>query len=391
MIAGRVVGIVSMVVLAAGTAACRKDQPRRGAAVDAAAAPGGAPEKARGAAAGSQADQDVEWMALGDEDVASRSGIALHECRAALAEGKGIRITVCDFIRQANSLPPRYRARFDSVERRKELLDEMISLAVLEQEAKRLGLDKTPEAEMHVERILADRMEARLRSELRARIRGEIEARDEVAYFEAHPDQFNRPELAGAAHIVAATEREAREIIAQLGAPGADSTLFAKLALEKSLDEETKARGGNLAFFTRPEVRSDLYRSVDPKIAETVFGMQNVGEIHPEPVRTDAGWHVIKLVGRRAAITRTIDQVRPMIRARIEEERLREAWERRLDEIRREVGVEVYPENLADVRPAPPSAEELRAAHEGRAGPGLDVQIPAPAPVSTSPSARRDR
>lgn len=239
---------------------------------------------------------------------------------------------------------------------------------------------------MTIERILAERMEAQIRADLRADVRAAITAEDEQAYYDAHPDEFSRPELASAAQIVVETEDAAREIIAMLRAPDAKPDLFAKLALERSIDEETKTRGGKLAFFTRPDVHSELYQSVDPSVSAAVFSMQNVGEIYPDPIRTEQGFHVLQLVGKRAAIVRTVDQVRPMIRSRIEDQRVREAWDRRLEEIKREVGVEEYPENLPDVRPRPPTPEEMQAAHDRRHGPGIDVQIPPMAPPVGAPA-----
>ena len=383
--------------IAAGSLGCRKDRPRSAEGDAGAATPTAVDEKAGGTAAPgtpATAPEDVDWMGIGNDEVARRSNITADECAIALADGQGVRITVCDFIREVNSLPGRYRARFDSLERRKELLDDMISMVVMEAEAKRLGLDQGAEAQMAVERILADKMEAKIRDELRAGIREAITDADVQQYYDGHQDQFSRPELASAAHIVVAQESRAREIIAQLTAPGTDPTTFAKVALEESTDQETRTRGGNLAFFTRPDVHSELYRSVDPAIATVVFEMQNVGQIHPEPIHTAAGWEVVKLMGKRAPIVRTLDQVRAMIRSRIEEERLEEAWKQRLTEIEAELGVELHPENLTDVRPNIPSQEELRALHDARMAPTEGVG-PVPSgrpevllpPVPTAPPA----
>lgn len=384
----RIVALAAALVAAAG-AGCRKDRPP----APPAAGDGGPSAEASGAAArtelGAPAPSEADWAGFSDEEVASRSGITLDECRLALAEGDGIRITVCDFIREVNGLPPRYRARFDSLERRKELLDDMISLAVMEQEAKRLGLDQDPETRFYVERMLADKMRTDLTAGLRKEIRQGITPADEEAYFAAHQDQFNRPELASAAHILVATEAEARELIARLTAPDADRNLFATLAAEKSLDNETKGRGGSLSYFTRPDVHSDRYPAVDPALAAVVFEMQNIGDIYPQPVRTTRGFHVLKLTGKRAAVVRTLDQVRPAVRVGIEEERFQAAWKRKLEEIQAQLGVELHPENLADVRPTLPSPEEMERAqhvHEppvppGPAG-GAVRTLPPPGPSS---------
>jgi peptidyl-prolyl cis-trans isomerase C len=395
----RTLALAACLLVGWAASGCRKSEqpPRAGGPADGSAAPtnaGGEPQQAKGAGGSSATSAVVEpepdWSGLTDEGIAQRSEITVDECRLALAEGDGFKITVCDFIREVNSLPPRYRARFDSLERRKELLEDMISLAVMEQEAKRLGYDRDPETEYYLERLLADKMEAQLKTELRQQIRQAISEEDQAAYFEAHRDQYNRPELASAAHILVATEQEAQELIAQLTAPDADRNLFAKLAAEKSLDAESKDRGGNLAYFTRPDVHSERFRSIDPAIAAVVFSMQNIGDIHPQPVRTAEGFHVLKLTGKRAAVVRTLEQVRPAVRVGIEEERFNEAWKAKLAELESQLGVELHPENLADVRPTPPSAEELAEMADSGHGvlpppPGGPVIPPGAMPGPTPP------
>ena len=184
------------------------------------------------------------------------------------------------------------------------------------------------------------------------------------------------PELASAAHILVATEAEAQSLIARLTAPDADRNLFATLAAERSLDAETKARGGSLSYFTRPDVHSDRYRAVDPALAAVVFEMQNIGDVYPQPVRTTQGFHVLKLTGKRAAVVRTLEQVRPAVRAGIEDERFKEAWQRKMQEIQGELGVELHPENLAEVRPQLPSPEELERLHHAHGAPASPGGLP---------------
>jgi peptidyl-prolyl cis-trans isomerase C len=384
----RRVVLVLALVAALGAGGCRRAQApsRRGSAGRGGDAP--AATSAAGGDRGKPLVQEAEpdWAGLSDEEVAQRSAITPEECRLPLAEGEGILITVCDFVREVNALPPRYRARYDSLERRKELLEDMISLAVMEQEAKRLGIDRAPETQYYVEKLLADRMEERLQRELRRQIQASITAQDEQAYYEAHREQYNRPELAQVAQIVVATEQEARDLIVQLAAPDAEPGLFDRLAAERSLDARTRDRGGRLAYFTRPDVSSDRYRPVDRAIAEAAFSMQRNGDVHPDPIQTSAGWHVLKLTGKRAAVTRSLDQVRSTVRSTLLDERFQAAWAEKLEQIVAEMGVEVHPENLGDVHPDVPSPDELRRLHDEAHGFFPPPPSPPPAPpVAPSP------
>lgn len=98
-----------------------------------------------------------------------------------------------------------------------------------------------------------------------------------------------------AAHILVATEDEAKAIRAELDA-GAD---FAEIAKAKSTDGAA-AEGGALGWFT-------LDLMVEP-FANAVAAMQ-VGEI-AGPVQTDYGWHLIMLSETRLAGVPTLDEVR---------------------------------------------------------------------------------
>ncbi len=89
-----------------------------------------------------------------------------------------------------------------------------------------------------------------------------------------------------ARHILVATEAEARQIIAELKKPGAD---FAAVAKAKSTDGSAR-EGGDLGFF----IKGDMV----PEFSAAAFALKP-GEITPEPVKTQFGWHVIKVEERR--------------------------------------------------------------------------------------------
>lgn len=88
-----------------------------------------------------------------------------------------------------------------------------------------------------------------------------------------------------ASHILVKTEREALAIIRRL-AKGAN---FAKLAKEKSTGP-TKVQGGDLGWFAK----GDMVKEFDA----IVFTLKT-GQVSPKPVRTQYGWHVIKVLAKR--------------------------------------------------------------------------------------------
>lgn len=98
--------------------------------------------------------------------------------------------------------------------------------------------------------------------------------------------KFKPEDEVRASHILVQTEAEAEDVIKQLKS----GTDFAKLATEKSKDTGSAKQGGDLGYFTK-EVMVKAF-------AEAAFTQKN-GEISEKPVKTDFGYHVIKVVDRR--------------------------------------------------------------------------------------------
>lgn len=109
-----------------------------------------------------------------------------------------------------------------------------------------------------------------------------------------------------AAHILVPTEEEAKSIKAALD-KGED---FAALASEKTQDPSGKGNGGDLGWF-------GLGMMVEP-FETAVTGMQP-GQVS-DPVQTQFGWHVIKLEEVRNASVPTLDEVRPEIEGKLQQE-----------------------------------------------------------------------
>lgn len=103
-----------------------------------------------------------------------------------------------------------------------------------------------------------------------------------------------------ARHILVEQEAEARAIIAQLRG-GAD---FAVVAREKSKDTGSGTEGGDLGFFTREQMVREF--------ADAAFTL-TPGTISTDPVRSQFGWHVIRVEEKRNRPAPTFEQVRPQI------------------------------------------------------------------------------
>lgn len=103
-----------------------------------------------------------------------------------------------------------------------------------------------------------------------------------------------------ARHILVKTEDAANDILKQLK-DGAD---FAKLATDKSEDKGSAKQGGDLGYFAHDAM-------VKP-FADAAFGMK-VGEVSDKPVKTDFGYHIIKVEDKRKSSAPPLAEVKDQI------------------------------------------------------------------------------
>ena len=124
--------------------------------------------------------------------------------------------------------------------------------------------------------------------------------------YEDYKKGFKSEPEARASHILVKTEAEANDIIKQLKG-GAD---FAKLAAEKSDDKAAAKRGGDLGWFKK----ADMVQA----FSDAAFAMKP-GEVSTKPVKSEFGWHVIKLVDKRQSQPVPYEQVKPQLEAKLDQ------------------------------------------------------------------------
>jgi len=114
-----------------------------------------------------------------------------------------------------------------------------------------------------------------------------------------------------AAHILVKTEEAAKAVLADLK----KGTKFEDEAKAKTEDPSGKDTGGDLGFFSKDEMV--------PEFADAAFKL-NAGEVSKAPVKTQFGWHIIKVIEKRNAPAPTFEQLKPNLTAELRQKTLRE-------------------------------------------------------------------
>ena len=219
-----------------------------------------------------------------------------------VARINGADITRQEVIDSAADLPEQIRQQIDMVF--PQLLNRYIGLKLLGDKGKAENLAQDPE----VQKLMSEYETQAVRQVYVTRYLNEQVTDDAIkARYEQKLKDNPPPEEVRAAHILVKTEDEAKAIIEQLKG-GAD---FAALAKEKSTDKGSGANGGELGWFAKEVMVKEF--------ADAAFAMK-VDEVSQAPVKSQFGFHIIKLEERRTQPAPTLDSQKEQIRAELSEE-----------------------------------------------------------------------
>lgn len=267
-------------------------------------------------------------------------GLTEEEAAQTLAKIGDHTITVGEFAEEIANKGPFLRTRYNSPERRRELLDQMVRFELLAQEAEARDFDDAPEVQRTRKQILIRRF---LKQEYEDRIQPTDVTDDEVrAYYEAHPAEFHQPEQVRISHILFASEAEATRVLHQIQASPTDVRLFRQLAEQYDTDPATRDRFGEVGFFSRPAERRDGEPEVPEEVATAAFSMETIGAVYPEVVHSSRGYEILKLTGRRAALDRGLEEASRPIRNRLWRERREHEIEALIERLTSEADVEEH-------------------------------------------------
>jgi peptidyl-prolyl cis-trans isomerase C len=252
--------------------------------------------------------------ASADKPLPTKHGLSEDQAKQPLIVVGDTTVSVGQFAQQIAEKSPYLRARYASPERRRELLDELVKFELLAKEAARRGLDKSEEVQRAKRQVMVQQM---MKAEFEDKVKlSDITDQEIAAYYQAHPEEFNKPAQVRASQIVVRDEAKAKRVL-KLALETKDEDAFRKLVSEHTEHAESKERGGDLQFFSRPSERVAGDPEVPDAVADAAFKLENLGDVAPELVRTPAGFHIVRLTSKRKALARTLDAVRRPIQNKL--------------------------------------------------------------------------
>ncbi|MEI7599243.1 MAG: peptidylprolyl isomerase [Aestuariivirga sp.] len=211
----------------------------------------------------------------------------------AIVNGHEIRVSEVqmatdDIIGQLPDMPPKLRYPF--------VVEYLIERHLLAQYAVKEGIAETEE---YKRRLALYQAKALRDAYFFQKIRPMVTEEEIKKVYDEEAAKLQQTERVRARMILVATEKEAQDIEKML----ADGQKFEDLAKKYSLDG-SKDYGGDLGYFTSAEMV--------PEFSKAVFALK-VGETS-QPVKTDFGWHIIRLEDKKQGAAQPYDQVKQAIR-----------------------------------------------------------------------------
>jgi peptidyl-prolyl cis-trans isomerase C len=144
-----------------------------------------------------------------------------------------------------------------------------------------------------------------------------------TAHYEANKESYKSGESVQASHILVQTEEEAAKIKAEI-----DGGLSFEEAATANSSCPSKERGGDLGFFSQGQMV--------PEFEEVAFAA-TVGDVSA-PVKTQFGFHLIKITEIKPSGVMTFEEVKPNIEKEVTMSKQQAAYQARLEELK-----EIYP------------------------------------------------
>lgn len=273
-------------------------------------------------------------------------------------------ITQADIDAKTSMLPPQFRARYETADGKKKLVEQLTKMSLLSQEARRMQLDKKEEVAKRIKEI-ADNLiiQELIKQEVIDKVK--VNDADLEKYYKEHTQEFIEPEKVKVNIIQfklkdkatpeekKAQKKKAEQALKRLK-KGED---FEKVAKEASEDERTKNSGGNTGFFSKGK-RMNTYGE---KVEVKAFALKT-GQLS-DIIEEKNGYYIIKVGEKKPQKEEPFQEAKSKIERRMQQEEQRKAYDTYLESLKKQYPVKINEENIAaGAQQAPPAPQQQKPA-----------------------------
>ncbi len=253
-------------------------------------------------------------------------------------------ITLEEFNKELDKIPMNMKMLVATQSGKKTYLDRLIMKKLLLREAAKGKI----EGEAEFQNRLADIKEQLLiESLLKKKIAADSQLTDDdmKKYYDTNKEKFKKEKEINTRHILLKTEEEAKQIMEKLQ-KGED---FIELSKKYSIDPNAKASGGEIGFHPKGTLL--------PEYEAAAFKLTKVGQV-AGPVKSQFGYHIIRLEGAKPPAYVSFNEVKDFIRQQLVQDKQKELLEKYIEDLKKAAKITVNEELLKEEKPAVPEKQE---------------------------------
>jgi len=267
---------------------------------------------------------------------------------AYLAKVDSTVITQADFDREMKVLPDYAQQMFSDEAGREKFLNEIINKEVLYKEAVKKGFDKNTDFQKKVEdfkklTLVSEVFEKEIMS------KAKVSDQEVKEYYDKNKQDFVVAKELRASHILVKTEDEAKKVLERLR----KGEKFDAVAKAVSIDTGSAKNGGDLGFFKKGQMVPEFERAA---------AALKVGEITSSPVKSQFGFHIIKMTDKKAGEAIEFDRIKDLISQKLSGEKQKETFEKYLADLKKSYKIDINKDALAKADKAPAKTEKPQEA-----------------------------
>ncbi len=223
------------------------------------------------------------------------------------------------------SLGPERAAQFNNDKGREYVLNELVNQELFYLYAMETGMDGEEAFKAQLETVKTNILKQYAVNKTIAGVG--VEEKEAEEYYENNKTNFQTPESVRTKHILVDSEEEAKSIKAEI-----DGGCVFEDAAKKYSKCPSKENGGDLGMFERGKMV--------PEFENAAFEMK-VGDMS-EPVKTQFGYHLIKVEDRKEASVRSYEEVKNEIGQKLAAEKQRDVYMEKVNELKEQYEVKIY-------------------------------------------------
>ncbi|MCK5807964.1 peptidylprolyl isomerase [bacterium] len=280
-----------------------------------------------------------------------------------------------------NQLNPYLRNRYSDPEKKKELVDRIVEGELLAYYAMKEGAA--------TDKVLLTKIKSNIaRFYMGSVLKNKIEKEIKVTpaeikeYFKKNTAKYTQPAKVKTSHILvkitdardeAAAKKLAGKVYGEVMTSKGKAQSFVKLVQKYSDDAGSKRRGGDVGYFATVANGGRMVK----EFTEASFALKDIGDISAL-VKTQYGFHIIKLTGKKEAVVKNINDVEKRIESALKADKRKEAYKTALVDIKKrtnfkidEAAVQAIKMDIPDeVKNAPKMGEGMKGARPQMNGQG---------------------